>query len=321
VGETPKDQFDRWQPTETVRTLEIRELPGGAFYPVKTVREMWAVDSDAPMPTEAELEEIRAGTRKQALVVHRRYTWGCSIVEIKQDYPDGFFVIPFPDDQPLHDHDTGKLVGAPERKPLVEVGQEAPPLSVALWLDGKERTLADLKGQVVVLDFWGLWCSACRSGVPGLKTLQEGFRDKPVTFISIHTGEKKPLEAMGRIREFKTKNDWSFLGAIDKGRISEDSVTSNAYGIRSFPTLVIIGKDGRIAYVDPDLDGPACDEENPALIAEYEQRVSEVMKPRYAAVGETWPISSELPEEEQRAIFARAEAAYIKLQIEMALGK
>lgn len=319
VGEAPNDQFDRWQPDEIVTTHEIHELPNGAFYPVRTAREVYVRDPDAPQLTEAEWKEVREGTRQLKMVVHRRHAWECSLVEIKTTYDDGFFVIPFPEGQLLSDHDTGKTIGALEPQTLVQVGQSAPPLSISHWLDGRQRTLEDLKGQVVVFDFWGLWCGACRSSVPRLKSIQESFRGKPVTFISIHNADKDPAELAARIREFKTKTNWNFIGAIDKGRMLEDSVTSNAYGIRGYPTMVIVGPDGKIAYADPDLDGPACNEEDPRQIAEFEKKFDTLMKQRFAAVGETWPIPEGLDDAQQEAIHSRAELAFIRLQIEAAL--
>lgn len=319
VGEAPKDQFDRWQPDEIVTTQEIRELPNGALYPAKTVSEAWERDTDAPELTEAEQREVQAGTRQLKMVVHRRRAWECSVVEIKSRFDDGFFVIPFPDGQKIFDHDAGKTIGALDPKPQVRVGQQAPPLSIAHWLDGKQRDLDTLKGQVVVLDFWGLWCGACRSSIPKLKSIQESFRDKPVTFISIHNAEKNPTELAARIREFKAKSEWNFIGAIDTGRMIEDSVTSNAYGIRGFPTMLIVGPDGRIVYADSDPDGPAT--EDPKRLAEFEKKFNELMKMRFAAVGEIWPIPEGLDEAQQEAIYKRAELAFIKLQIESALDK
>ena len=250
-GEAPKNQFDHRQPDEIVTTHEIRELPNGGYYPTKTVREVWDRDPEAPEPTAAEWDEVKADKRRLPLVVHRRYTWDCSVVELKTDFGDGFFTIPFPAGQQLFDHDVGKMIGALDAKPLVKVGQQAPPLSIAHWLDGKPRTPADWKGQVVVLDFWGLWCGGCRSSVPRLNAIQDRFGTEPVTFISVHNAEKDRMKLAARIGEFKTKNKWNFIGAIDTGTMLEDSVTTNAYGIRGFPTLVIIGTDGRIVYVDP----------------------------------------------------------------------
>src|SRR5262245_4479601 len=54
-------------------------------------------------------------------------------------------------------------------------GKAPPALKVQDWVNsgGKELKLADLKGKVVVLDFWGTWCGPCRAAMPHLKELYE----------------------------------------------------------------------------------------------------------------------------------------------------
>src|SRR4029079_6698848 len=126
----------------------------------------------------------------------------------------------------LFDHDAGKMIGALDPKPLVKAGQQAPPLSIARWLDGKPRALADLKRQVVVLDFWGLWCGACRASVPRLDKIQKRFENQPVTFISIHTAEKDPAVLATQIEGFIKSTGWQYTAAIDKGQMLENSATT-----------------------------------------------------------------------------------------------
>jgi len=81
----------------------------------------------------------QAGTRKIPMVVDHRYIWDCSHVDINPVFDADFFVIPFPKDHEICDLDSGKKIGALEPKPLVKVGQEAPPLVIARWLDGKQH--------------------------------------------------------------------------------------------------------------------------------------------------------------------------------------
>ena len=82
---------------------------------------------------------------------------------------------------------------------------------------------------------------------------------------------------------------------------------------------MIIGADGKIAYVDPDLDGPECDDPDPEKLSAFEKEANALMKSRYEAVGETWPINPDLDDKEQTEIFERAERRFIILQIETAL--
>ena len=152
-GEAPKNQFDHPQPDEIVTTHEIRELPNGGYYPAKTVNKIWDRDPEAPEPTAAEWDEVKAGKRQLALIVHRRYAWECSVVEVKTHFDDNFFTIPFPAGSSLFDHDVGKMIGALDAKPLVEVGQCRHRYD-RHWLDGNRERWLIAKGQVVVLDFW-----------------------------------------------------------------------------------------------------------------------------------------------------------------------
>jgi len=314
----PRADFDKIIPRYIATTEEIKELPGGAFFPSKTTAEDWRFDSSVQLNKD-EWAEIHAGKRKEPMAVDTRQIWDCSLVDNQPQFTEDFFVLPFPEDQQLYDHDAHKMVGELERQPLVKVGQPAPPLTISHWLDGKPRTLADLKGQVVVLDFWGLWCGPCRASIPKLKAIQAQFPDRPVTFIAIHNAEKDPKDLAARIAEFQQKNEWRFIAAIDSGRMIEDSVTSAAYGMKGFPTTVIIGADGKIVYVDPDLEGPECDDPDPEKLAAFEKEANALMKSRFEAVGETWPINPDLDEKEQTEIFERAERRFIILQIETAL--
>jgi thiol-disulfide isomerase/thioredoxin len=302
-------------------THALRELPGGAFYPAKTVCEDWDRDPSQPELTDAQWAEVRDGKRKLSTVVHQRHTWDCSLVNVEPRFDADFFILRFPDGQKLFDHDAGKVVGALDPRPLVQIGQQAPPLTIARWIDGKQRTLGDLRGQVVVLDFWGLWCGACRNSVPQLKSLQERFKNRPVTFICIHTADKQQDDLAAQIEEFATDNGWQFIAAIDAGTMIEDSVTTNAYGIAGFPHRVIIGPDGKILYVDPAGDGPSCDETDPLVLAEYEKKASEFQKARFTAVGEPWPLAKDLRQAEQTAIYDRVDELFIAQQIEKALKK
>jgi thiol-disulfide isomerase/thioredoxin len=317
VGAIPEDFFDRHAPRHITTTHSVEELANGAFYPAKTVCEDWQFDPAGRKLTPSGWQVDPQGP----LAVHRRFTWDCSLVETPAKLDDAFFVFRFPEGQSLFDHDAGKVIGALDRHPPVKVGQPAPPWSIARWLDGRERSLDDFKGQVVVLDFWGLWCGPCRAAVPKLKDLQARFENRPVTFISIHTAEKDAAQLAKQIEEFKQQTGWNFIAAIDKGRMIEDSATTVAYGVTHFPMRVIIGPDGKISYVDPSFDGPNCDETDPVIMAEWEKKVEDFQKGLFAAVGEPWPLAKDLTEAEQIGIYQRVEQSYIAQQIENALKR
>lgn len=314
--------FDRPNPnpSQVTTVSEIRELPNGGFYPMRTVAERMEWDPNVPHFTKKEQEEASAGLRKYPVVVHRRDSWVCTAVSVKEDWPAGFFDLPFPEGQKLYDHDSGKTLGALEPKPLVKKGQQAPPLTIGRWLNGQDWKLEDLKGDVVVLTFWNLPEGPCHSGVGTFLDLQRKFDGEPVRFIGIHSAEHDQTALAAKIETYASEQGWSGIHAIDSGRMDEDSVTRNAYGIEDItPMIVVIDREGRIAYVDEQILGPDCDEENKEVLAKWEEDSIAFMRPRFESVGETWPIPEKLDPQEQMAIFKRYETKFLALQIEQAL--
>lgn len=321
AGNVVVDRFESQDPNEITVTHEVRELPNGAFYPSKVVLEQWGNDPDAPQLTKDEIAEVRAGKRKPQRAVHRRRTWECTLVDVETKFDEDFFILPFSPDEKVFDHDAEKMIGALESQPVPKIGQQAPPLKIARWLDGRPRTLDDLKGQVVVLDFWGLWCRGCREEVTNLKVLQEKFHDRPVVFIAIHSAESKTDALAARITEFQKEKGWKFIGAIDSGRMVEDSATTMAYGVDHFPFMVVIGPDGKVVYADPAADGPECDEDNPIVMAAFEKTFNDYWQLRFKAVGEAWPMNEGLDQKAQVEIYQRVQLKYVIQQIESAIPK
>jgi thiol-disulfide isomerase/thioredoxin len=128
------------------------------------------------------------------------------------------------------------------------IGRPAPPLQVVGWTDGRPRSLSDYRGKVVLLDFWGIWCSPCVNGLPSLERLKQKYEPRGVVFLSIHT----PGEEIGKIRRFLDFKKVTLISALDEGRgkgdNSRNGVTADRYGVRGYPTLVMIDRDGNAAF-------------------------------------------------------------------------
>jgi RNA polymerase sigma factor (sigma-70 family) len=131
-------------------------------------------------------------------------------------------------------------------------GQAAPDWEVGPWSDGKARRLADYRGKIVFLDFWGIWCGPCISSLPVLTKLRERFESQGVVFLSIHT----PGEDDAAIRRVLLANKTSLVYALDRARNGDSSdregVTADRYGIRGFPSVFLIDRAGKIAFRDGD---------------------------------------------------------------------
>ncbi len=70
-----------------------------------------------------------------------------------------------------------------------QVGKQAPEFSLKNK-DGKEVSLASLKGKVVVLNFWATWCPPCRAEIPDFKRVYSAYKDKGVEIIGVSLDQK-----------------------------------------------------------------------------------------------------------------------------------
>lgn len=130
---------------------------------------------------------------------------------------------------------------AREKKNALE-GKTPPALAVKEWMntEGKELKLEDLKGKVVVLDFWGVWCGPCRAAMPKLRKLYEEHKADGLVILGVHTtrvGEK--------MAEYVTKEKLPWPVAIDI-----DGKTVRAFLVDSYPDYYLIDRSGKLRVAD-----------------------------------------------------------------------
>ena len=120
-------------------------------------------------------------------------------------------------------------------KPASE-GNPAPHF-ILRTLNGEEVRLADLTGQVVLLNFWATWCPPCREEIPSMMRLNTAMAGKPFRMlcVSIDDGGKVAVE------EFFRKSGFSLPVLLDS-----DQQTAKRYGLTGVPETFVIGKDGVI---------------------------------------------------------------------------
>ncbi|MBN2020904.1 MAG: TlpA family protein disulfide reductase [Sedimentisphaerales bacterium] len=148
-------------------------------------------------------------------------------------------------------------------------GKEAPELQqIQGWINSKPLKLADLRGKVVLLDFWGIWCSACVAEMPKLIDLHEKYSDKGLIIIGIHDDSISSVKVLEEKIEQLSKKHWKdrklpFAIALDGGgkckiestNQTAKGATTAAYGIQAWPTTVLIDKQGKVVdeyYPDRD---------------------------------------------------------------------
>lgn len=106
-------------------------------------------------------------------------------------------------------------------------------------LEGEHVALEDLKGKVVLLDFWGTWCPPCVESIPELRNLNKKYAKEP-SFMLIGISSDSDDEVW---REFTAKNKMIWAQYRDKDRRIQ-----RAFGIRAFPTYILIDHEGIVRY-------------------------------------------------------------------------
>jgi RNA polymerase sigma factor (sigma-70 family) len=155
---------------------------------------------------------------------------------------------PAPDAATLQARSDAAQAARDRTKPLA-LGTPAPEWESGAWSDGRARKLADYRGKVVVLNFWGIWCGACLGELPSLEKLRAKFEPLGVVFLTLHT----PGENEKTVREVLEMNKASLIFAFDRDRTRDEifepnGVTAERYGVSGYPTLVMIDRQGNVAF-------------------------------------------------------------------------
>ncbi len=154
-----------------------------------------------------------------------------------------------PDDQKLSDTKGGnnsdeltKNYLASKRVTIAATLQNTPAPDFELMsLEGDTVQLSDLKGKIVILDFWASWCPPCILSFPGMQKAVEKYDDNPdVAFLFINLDEG---EVRGKIRKHVYEEGYDF-----KVLLTSNSEIAQSYSVHGIPVKFVIDKEGIIRF-------------------------------------------------------------------------
>lgn len=173
---------------------------------------------------------------------------GRTLAYLKQDDAAKARFQQFVEMRPAEDPDRQRAVRYISRPELARA-RMAPPFAVTT-ADGQRLTLDDLKGKVVLIDFWATWCPPCREALPHIRNIAKKFEGQPLVVLSVSLDSDEQ-----KWKDFIAKNDMTWLQYWDGGF---NGSLSKLFGVNAIPHTFTVDADGVLQdehIGDADIEG------------------------------------------------------------------
>ncbi len=150
-----------------------------------------------------------------------------------------------------------ELLFKSDERYLPRVGKPSPPLKFKA-IDGREVDLEQLKGKVVLLDFWATWCPPCMEELPHVRDAYERYEKHGLVIIGVSFDvDKARLEEVVKREQIRWPQYFDGLG--------RDAAPGKAFGIQHWPSMWLLDRNGVIRFISA---GARLDRKITALLKE-----------------------------------------------------
>ena len=132
---------------------------------------------------------------------------------------------------------------AAKAKSALPIGPTAPNIVSDTWLNAPTLTPEELRGKVVLVDFWTFGCINCRNTIPALRSWHDKYHDQGLVIVSVHTPEFTYEHDVANVKRAIQDLNIPYAVALDN-----NFKTWNAYHVYAWPTWFILDKQGAIRY-------------------------------------------------------------------------